>query len=55
MITQQRNIYVYITTKTITIKMPANFDEPMCINYYKMHQLASPTFENEKEVYFSPR
>ena len=42
------------TTTTITIKMPANFNEPMSINYCKVHQLASPTFENEKEVCFSP-
>ena len=47
-------IYIYITTTTITIKMPTNFNEPTCINYYKVHKLASPTFDNEKEVYFSP-
>ena len=34
---KQRKIYVYITTTKITIKMPANFNEPMCINYYKVH------------------
>ena len=47
-------IYIYITTTSITIKMPTNFNEPTCINYYKVHKLASPTFDNEKEVYFSP-
>ena len=26
----------------------------MCIKYYKVHLLASPTFENEKEVHFPP-
>ena len=29
-------MYVYITTTTITIKMPANFKEPACIKYYKV-------------------
>ena len=30
-------MYVCITTTTILIKMPANFNEPMGINYYKVH------------------
>ena len=40
----------------MTIKMPAtaNFNKPMCIKYYKVHLLASPTFGNEQEVYFPP-
>ena len=29
--------------------MPTNFNEPTCINYYKVHKLASPTFDNEQE------
>ena len=53
-ITITTKLYIYITTTTITIKMPTNFNEPTCINYYKVHKLASPTFDNEKEVYFSP-
>ena len=53
-ITITTKLYVYITTTTITIKMPTNFNEPTCISYYKVHKLASPTFDNEKEVYFSP-
>ena len=28
---------ITITKMTITIKMPANFNKPMCINYYKVH------------------
>ena len=49
-ITITTKLYVYITTTTITIKMPTNFNEPTCINYYKVHKLASPSFDNEKEA-----
>ena len=54
-ITITTKLYVYITTTTITIKMPTNFNEPTCINYYKVHKLASPTFDNEKEVVVGPQ
>ena len=42
MITIIKTITITITEITITIKMPANFNKQ------------SPTFENGKEVYFSP-
>ena len=31
--------------------MPANFNEPRCINYYKVHKLASPTFDLMKKKF----
>ena len=33
----KKYMYIIITTTTITKKMPANFNKPMCINYYKVH------------------
>ena len=49
-------MYIYVTTTTSTIKMPAKEESGIFTSLsgsttINWNQLASPTFENEKEVF----